>query len=113
MTVAAMVSLRPRFTPPADFPTGGYLPIAAERAFTDFWLPLARNAGLQWIPLFATGLPLTAEDIGSVIGELDVLAARLPDQTTHADAQVHDRSTLLRNLLASLDPDSVEDLFIG
>jgi hypothetical protein len=113
VTVAAMVTLRPGYAPPQRFPTRGYLAIATERTFADYWLPVASIAGLRWVPRFATGLTLTPKEIGPLIEELNVLGACLQEAADHVAADVRDRLARLLDLLASLDPNSIDDLFIG
>lgn len=49
---------------------GRSVPVASEQVFSRYWLPLCDVLGLQWIPLFQTGLPIGGEDLGDVVLEL-------------------------------------------
>jgi hypothetical protein len=53
------------------------VPISTERVFEEYWQPAALELGLKWIPLFQSGLPLSAEDIPEVIEELTRLRLQL------------------------------------
>lgn len=54
-------------------------PVATEDVFTRYWKPAASRLGLQWVPIFQTGLPLDAADIPFVIQDLQSLSKHLTD----------------------------------
>lgn len=114
MSVAAMVTLKPGAEPPSGFPPSGYLPVATEAEFTRHWLPLARRAGLGIIAEFGTGIPLGPSDIAEISTELSTFSALVPESLSPPiAARIAERVTLLRELLTILDPDTVEEIYIG
>jgi hypothetical protein len=47
-----------------------HIPVAAEAFFAEYWEPAAEQLGLQWVPLFSTGIDITKEDLPAVLDEL-------------------------------------------
>lgn len=47
-----------------------HIPVAAEAFFAEYWEPAAEQLGLQWVPLFSTGINITKEDLPAVLDEL-------------------------------------------
>lgn len=109
MSVGTLVTYR-RAEPKTD-----YLPLATEEEFYRFWLPLAQELHLQWVPLFADGVPLAACDVPPVLEELarilEAIATGASDPETKA--RMLERARLLIVLLESLDLDDVEEVYIG
>ncbi|UQZ85499.1 hypothetical protein SK3146_04788 [Paenibacillus konkukensis] len=59
---------------PADeFERQFQLPVAAEAFFAECWEPGAEALGLQWVPVFSTGIEIMKEDLPEVLDELDRL----------------------------------------
>lgn len=46
------------------------LPIATEATFKTLWIKGAESLGLNWLPLFQTGIPLEAADKDYILSEL-------------------------------------------
>ena len=46
------------------------VPIAAEEVFEKYWQPATARLGLQFVPLFQSGLPIKKNDIPLIISEL-------------------------------------------
>ncbi|WP_409340629.1 hypothetical protein [Paenibacillus sp. MBLB4367] len=47
-----------------------HVPVAAEAFFAECWEPAAEALGLQWVPLFSTGIDVMKEDLPAVLDEL-------------------------------------------
>jgi hypothetical protein len=109
MSVGALVKYR------QAQPATEYLPLATEDEFHRHWLPLAKAQGLQWIPLFAAGLPVTSADIPAVLDEVDrmivIISAEVSD--TGVRLRMLDRATRLRALLEACNSADLEEVFIG
>ena len=89
-------------------------PIATEDAFRRFWSPGARALRLRWVPLFASGVKLEADEISAVVAELERLKAWLsgkPERT--APAQVLSRVDLLLGELRRLKRRAGATAYIG
>ncbi|TMV49096.1 hypothetical protein FE783_15630 [Paenibacillus mesophilus] len=56
--------------PVDDFERRYNVPVAAEAFFAECWEPAAEALGLQWVPLFSTGIDVMKEDLPAVLGEL-------------------------------------------
>jgi hypothetical protein len=46
------------------------VPVATEAFFAECWQPAAESLGLQWVPLFSTGIEIGREDLPAVLDEL-------------------------------------------
>ena len=68
MSVA--LSIQPRGTPGA---APRIVPVATQDIFQRYWLPGSEALGLQWVPLFETGIPLGKDDVPDVLQELRAL----------------------------------------
>jgi hypothetical protein len=55
------------------------VPIATEEIFTSYWLPASQALGLEWIPVFQSGVTVSQEDSPSILAELE----RLKTFVTH------------------------------
>lgn len=114
MSVAAVVTLKPGIEPPSGFPPAGYLPLATQALFDGYWLPTAVKAGLDLVAHFGSGVDVPPSRIPQIRAELETFAERVPVAVSPAQAaHIIERVTRLRDLLDSLDPDSVEEIFIG
>ncbi len=49
------------------------VPIAAEGLFETYWLPASRLLGLQWVPLFQSGVTVEKETYSAILTELQLL----------------------------------------
>lgn len=56
--------------PVNDFERQYNVPVAAEAFFAECWEPAAEQLGLQWVPLFSTGVDVMKEDLPAVLDEL-------------------------------------------
>ncbi|TDG00242.1 hypothetical protein [Paenibacillus piri] len=56
------------------------VPVAAEAVFAECWEPAAEALGLQWVPLFSTGIEIAKEDLPAVLDELARLKQWALDQ---------------------------------
>lgn len=120
MSVALLVTFKPDAVPspgadgdlclPMAPQQRFYLPVAAQKTFVDHWVPLAQTLGLEFVPLFKTGTILGIEDLPYVIGELELLAAHAP---ANHPAMVDGRARKLPAHLRALDPDAIQEIFIG
>ena len=109
MSVAVVITYRAEHSGPA------YLPVATEEIFATHWLPACARLGLEWMPLFKTGVTVAIEDLPSVRSELEQLRdyfARAPDDAPMI-AHLRERSRWLGAELARLEPATIRDLFIG
>jgi len=114
VSVAALVTLKPGAAPQPGLPYWKYIPVATQRTFTEYWLPLAESLGLKYIPLFSGGISLTGEDFPAVLRELEIFSGHATDALPQQYAEVvAERAELLRSVLAGLDPDAVQDVNIG
>ena len=114
MSVAAVVTLKPGTAPPSGFPPAGYLPLATQALFDGYWLPTAENAGLDLIVQFRSGVDVLPTQIPQIRAELETFAERVVVAVSPAQAgHITERVARLRDLLDGLDPDSVEEIFIG
>ena len=68
MSVA--LSIQPLGTPGA---APRIVPVATQDVFKRYWLPGSEALGLQWVPLFETGIPLAQDDVPDVLRELRAL----------------------------------------
>jgi hypothetical protein len=109
MSVGALVTFR------QAEPRTEYLPLATESEFHRLWLPLANAHNLQWIPLFASGISLTTQDIPAVIEEFVQIqeAIATAEIAPEAKTKMLDRARRLSLLLETLDLENVEEVFIG
>lgn len=57
------------------------VPISTEEAFETYWLPTGRLLGLKWLPLFHAGVPVSKEDVPSILHELEVLRESITSPT--------------------------------
>jgi hypothetical protein len=46
-----------------------YVPVAAQDTFVTLWLPYCKSLGLQFMPLFETGITVEHEHVDQVIDE--------------------------------------------
>jgi hypothetical protein len=56
--------------PVNDFERQFNVPVAAEAFFSECWEPAAEALGLQWVPIFSTGIDVMKEDLPAVLDEL-------------------------------------------
>ncbi|WP_033344098.1 hypothetical protein [Catenuloplanes japonicus] len=110
MSVAVLTTLKAGAAPPPALPYRDYVPVASQRTFTEWWLPLALSLGLEYLPLFETGVILNAEDLGPVIRELEIFSAQAPETVPE---HVTEQARSLLSVLAALDPADVDEFFIG
>ena len=52
---------------------GFNVPVASEAFFKSYWEPAAEELGLQWVPIFSTGIDVSLEDLPDVLDELNRL----------------------------------------
>lgn len=106
------VSLIYRFhgAPPGKAATA---PIATEEVFREHWLPGARALGLEWLPLFETGVKLEAKDLLLVVSELAALHRWLQEHAPQSAALVDSQIERLIEALLALIPQENIDAFIG
>ncbi len=94
------------------------VPIATEGIFQDYWQPTSAALGLQWVPLFQGGIPITAEDIPFIIDELGILRNYVSGKIhllipqDMANLMVKRIDTLIPELKHLQDGDDAE-IFIG
>lgn len=94
------------------------VPIATEDVFTRYWKPTATRLGLQWVPIFQTGLPLDTADIPFVIQDLQNLKEHLadaPDMDIPEDLaeEIKSRTQMLVNKLQEIVTDRGAEGYIG
>lgn len=94
------------------------VPVASQAFFRQYWRPLGKTLGLEWIPLFESGIPLDKSDVGLVLAELARLRGAVDTQGFGAadKVRVHmlDRIDLLRRgLEGALRDETVTEIFIG
>ena len=92
-----------------------YLPLATESDYHAYWLPLANKNNLEWLPLFTSGISLKTEDIPYVLNELSEMqkAIAIADLSPERKEEMLERTNHLIQLLAGLDWQNVEEVFIG
>ncbi|MFC0331196.1 hypothetical protein ACFOLF_22515 [Paenibacillus sepulcri] len=49
------------------------VPVATEAFFQECWEPAVKALGLQWVPVFSSGIDITKEDLPAVLDELERL----------------------------------------
>ena len=89
------------------------MPIATEAVFRAHWLPVARALGLEWVPLFATGVPVAAADLAAVIEELTAFRQHLETTRPASWDAVIARADRLVAELERLQGDGTAEIFIG
>lgn len=113
MSVGALVV--PSLAAPRDEPGPGYLPVATEADWSQYWLPLATSAGLDVVRGFQPGVALKPHDLPVAVVELERLHALVSDAALDPSVadRILDRVTTLREMLTALGDDDVEEVFIG
>lgn len=110
MSVAVLITYRDDVASPG--PT--YLPLATEESFAGQWLPAAATLGCVWVPLFQSGAPVSLEDFPAVLDELRRLRDLFAAEVDHSSAAgVRERSAWLVRELETIDPGTIETLWIG
>ena len=92
------------------------VPIATQQLFDKYWLPVSEEIGLQWIPIFRSGLPLNMEDIPFVTDELVRLREyMLQVATIPLEVREHakERIDRLADELQTAQKDTDVHLYIG
>ena len=103
------MSIVPLVEGPSSAPPS--LPIATEAVCQQTWLPACTALGLQWVPLFESGLPLTKADRPFVLEELKRFEGWV--RSNAADAEPADRAQTLARALAKVTFDSGVSVYIG
>jgi len=88
-----------------------YLPLATQGAYSSEWVPVARELGLNWLPLFLTGIPVSVEDLASVVDELRRLRTVLAGDPRKA--AIVERLDFILERLRSVALDEIAEVFIG
>ena len=91
------------------------LPVATEEVFERYWVPSSEQLGLEYVPLFQTGVRVTRDDLPLISQELDQLrahfAAAYRDEVGEGLLQ---RVDLLAGALAELQlARETPDIYIG
>lgn len=89
------------------------VPVATQATFRQRWSPGCDALGLRWLPLFETGISLTAADLPEVLGELRSLRAWLEQHDPGTLAMVAERIDRLADELEKLGARADVELFIG
>ncbi len=69
------------------------LPVATESVFDDRWKPIIEELGLQWLPLFSSGVDIAEIDLKDVLNELEIFKSGYISKI--GEDQVIDRVDLL------------------
>ena len=88
-----------------------YIPLAPEGAYSSEWVPLAKQLGLGWLPLFQTGTSVSVEDLPTVMGEFQRLRDVLSENRSRP-AMV-ERLDFVLERLQGVDSQQVAGIFIG
>jgi hypothetical protein len=90
-----------------------YLPVATEEEFYRDWLPL--TGGLPLVELFGTGVSIVPEEFDELLNELAEFEANVPASlpVPPERQKILDRVHLLRRLVTRLNPDDIDNLYIG
>lgn len=88
------------------------VPLATHDVFRRLWLPLSRQLGLQYVPLFETGLPVAIEDVEHIVAELRKLRAEAHAAGGDSDLILPRIDNLLENL-DQLGQDPGYKIYIG
>ncbi|WP_437793350.1 hypothetical protein [Sorangium sp. So ce693] len=89
------------------------VPVAAQATFKEFWVPAAEALGLQWVPLFETGIPVERSDLPGVIRELAALRALWVSSEPHREAILERLDRLIDELNKINSADDDVEIFIG
>lgn len=87
------------------------VPVATERVFDDRWRPGCEALGLEWVPLFKTGTPVGADELETVIAELERLRAWMGERP--GGDYERERVALVIAELAKLRGARDVEIFIG
>lgn len=91
-----------------------YFPISGQLTYKEEWIPLAERLNLIFIPLFLTGIPISKDNLESVIKEFELLM-NYTEQIQKDNAMykyIYTKCGQVIEILNSFNPDS-EELFIG
>lgn len=88
-----------------------YIPLATEGAYSSEWVPLAKQLGLSWLPLFQTGTSVSVEDLPTVMGELRRLHNVLSEN--RSKPSIVERLEFVLDRLQAVDNQQVAGIFIG
>jgi len=109
MSVA--LSIQPRGTAGA---APRIVPVATQDVFKRYWLPASEALGLQWVPLFETGIPLAKEDVPDVLQELRALDGWIRQSAPETAAVIGARLERLITELTGLAENLEQvEVFIG
>jgi len=93
------------------------IPLATDEIFKRIWLPGAEQLSAVWLPLFQSGIDITAHDFKDVSQELIFLREWVVQQTLVADERnlVLSRIDSLLNELVRLDTETKGNItvFVG
>lgn len=81
------------------------VPVAAEAFFAECWEPASEALGLQWVPLFSTGVDVMKEDLPAV---LDELARLIEWANSHIDADKREKLASRIELLQTELPKALQ-----
>ncbi len=90
---------------------GRSLPVATEVVFERSWLPVCEELGLEWLPLFESGLPVAEEDRPFVLAELERFEKTI--RAADPDSEIADRARSLTDALRAIDFGSGTSAYIG
>ncbi|KYF90516.1 hypothetical protein BE20_05740 [Sorangium cellulosum] len=89
------------------------VPVAAQATFKEFWVPAAEALGLQWVPLFETGVPVERSDLPDVIRELEALRAWCVSSESLRETILERLARLIDELNKINSSDDDVEIFIG
>lgn len=94
------------------------VPVASEQVFSDYWQPVCTQLHLQWLPLFQTGIPVSKEDIPTILSELNQLRTYFSTQMTSPEtvelgAHIISRIERLSAELRKVIELNIRELYIG
>lgn len=100
---------------PRDDSVPGYLPVATESEFARYWLPLATDGGLNLVSEFEPGIALKPRDLPGAVHQLEALSDLISDAPFEpaVSERILTRVADLRDLLATVGENEVEEVFIG
>jgi hypothetical protein len=88
-----------------------YVPLATQGVYSSEWLPMARELGLYWVPLFLTGISVSVEDLPVVVQELERLRSGLVGAP--GKSPIVQRLDFVLERLRAVDSQEIAELFIG
>ncbi|WP_437675556.1 hypothetical protein [Sorangium sp. So ce131] len=96
-----------------DATSAHLVPVAAQSTFREVWMPAAVTLGLQWVPLFETGIPVDRSDLPDVLRELETLRDYCRSSASLRETILERLGRLIDELNKINSSDDDAEIFIG